>query len=144
MAKLPKPAANIPNPSRTHSRVERRYLTAERRAQMWPEVQAARDSKAIEIAHPDRDSHLQPTARRRIPRDPNDWPTVHLAIALDASILTTGVASPDKEKIRHRVDRLPRHQVVERVRPTSLHLLHAGHGQRQHCNDHCDREKGGQ
>jgi predicted nucleic acid-binding protein len=88
MAKLPKPAANIPNPSRTHSRVERRYLTAERRAQMWPEVQAARDSKAIEIAHPDRDSHLQPTARRRIPRDPNDWPTVHLAIALDASILT--------------------------------------------------------
>jgi hypothetical protein len=88
MAKLPRPAANIPNPSRTHSRVERRYLTAERRAQMWPEVQAARDSKAIEIAHPDRDSHLQPTARRRIPRDPNDWPTVHLAIALDASILT--------------------------------------------------------
>jgi hypothetical protein len=56
MAKLPMPAANIPNPARTHSRIERRYLTVERRAQMWPEVQAACDSKAIELAHLDRES----------------------------------------------------------------------------------------
>ena len=33
-------------------------------------------------------AHLEPVARRRIPRDPNDWPTVALAIALDAGIFT--------------------------------------------------------
>jgi predicted nucleic acid-binding protein len=31
---------------------------------------------------------LEAIARRRIPRDPNDWPTVALAIALNAGILT--------------------------------------------------------
>lgn len=33
-------------------------------------------------------AHLEPLARRRIPRDPNDWPTVAAAIALDAPIWT--------------------------------------------------------
>lgn len=31
---------------------------------------------------------LEATARRRIPRDPRDWPTVALALALDAGIWT--------------------------------------------------------
>lgn len=33
-------------------------------------------------------SHLETEARRRIPRDPDDWPTVALALALDAAIWT--------------------------------------------------------
>lgn len=31
---------------------------------------------------------FEATARRRIPRDPDDWPTVALAIALEAGVLT--------------------------------------------------------
>ena len=33
-------------------------------------------------------AHLEPRVRPRIPRDPNDWPTVALALALDAGIWT--------------------------------------------------------
>jgi predicted nucleic acid-binding protein len=33
-------------------------------------------------------AHLQPIARARLPRDPNDWPTVALALALGAGIWT--------------------------------------------------------
>lgn len=33
-------------------------------------------------------AHLEATARARIPRDPDDWPTVALALALDAGIWT--------------------------------------------------------
>ncbi len=33
-------------------------------------------------------AHLETEARRRIPRDPDDWPTVALALALDAAIWT--------------------------------------------------------
>jgi predicted nucleic acid-binding protein len=31
---------------------------------------------------------LEEIARRRVPRDPNDWPVVALAISLNAGILT--------------------------------------------------------
>ncbi len=31
----------------------------------------------------------EPAARKRIPRDPNDWPNVALALALDAAIWTS-------------------------------------------------------
>lgn len=33
-------------------------------------------------------AHLESRARRRIPRDPDDWPTVALALSLDAGIWT--------------------------------------------------------
>jgi len=33
-------------------------------------------------------AHLEPEARKRIPRDPNDWETVALALALPAAIWT--------------------------------------------------------
>ncbi len=32
--------------------------------------------------------HQEAVARRRVPRDPNDWPPVALALALDVGILT--------------------------------------------------------
>jgi predicted nucleic acid-binding protein len=34
-------------------------------------------------------AHLEQAGRRRIPRDPDDWPTVALALALDAGIWTS-------------------------------------------------------
>lgn len=34
-------------------------------------------------------AHLEQVGRRRIPRDPGDWPTVALALALDAGIRTS-------------------------------------------------------
>ncbi len=69
-------------------RVERGYLSQDERAQIQHNIQTAREREAIEIAHPQRYAHLESVARRRIPRDPNDWPTVALALALDAGILT--------------------------------------------------------
>ena len=69
-------------------RVERGYLSHKERAQIQHSIQTARERGAIEIAHPQRYSRLESVARRSIPRDPNDWPTVALAIALDAGILT--------------------------------------------------------
>src|SRR3954464_12258045 len=43
---------------------------------------------AIEIAPRHAYEHLETIARRRIPRDPADWPTVALALALQEGILT--------------------------------------------------------
>ena len=39
---------------------------------------------------PARVRHMEPIARRRVPRDPDDWPPVALALTLDVSILTSG------------------------------------------------------
>jgi predicted nucleic acid-binding protein len=43
---------------------------------------------AVEIAPRYAYAHLESIARRRIPRDPNDWPTIALALALEEGILT--------------------------------------------------------
>jgi predicted nucleic acid-binding protein len=43
---------------------------------------------AIEVVPRHDFQHRVSVARRRIPRDPNDWPTVALALALGADILT--------------------------------------------------------
>lgn len=32
--------------------------------------------------------HMEETARRRVPRDPDDWPPVALALSVNAGILT--------------------------------------------------------
>lgn len=42
----------------------------------------------MEIVFQDIYGLLETVARRRIPRDPNDWPTVALALALNAHIWT--------------------------------------------------------
>jgi predicted nucleic acid-binding protein len=69
-------------------RIARGYLISDQRVQIQQEIQSVIIREAIEIVHAPRYAHLETVARRRIPRDPNDWPTVALAIALSAGILT--------------------------------------------------------
>jgi predicted nucleic acid-binding protein len=56
--------------------------------QLRHEIQDVMDGNAIEVVAHRMYEGLEVIARRRIPRDPNDWPTVALAIALNAGILT--------------------------------------------------------
>jgi predicted nucleic acid-binding protein len=58
------------------------------RAELEDGISGLVDVGAIEIVAHDAYAHLEPVARRRVPRDPNDWPTVALALLLDAAILT--------------------------------------------------------
>jgi predicted nucleic acid-binding protein len=46
------------------------------------------DTQAIEVVGREMYASFEETARRRVPRDPQDWPTVALALLLDAAILT--------------------------------------------------------
>lgn len=68
--------------------VQRGHLSPDWVAQTWRDIQAHFDENAVKVAAPDDYVRLEVKARRRIPRDPNDWPTVALAIAVDAGILT--------------------------------------------------------
>jgi predicted nucleic acid-binding protein len=52
------------------------------------EIQKLIDENNIDVVAHHIYHHLEAKARRRIPRDPNDWPTVALALTLDAGILT--------------------------------------------------------
>ena len=63
-------------------------LTAAQESRLRRGIEAVLDQGAIEIIDRQSYVHLESDARRRIPRDPNDWPTVALAIALNAGILT--------------------------------------------------------
>jgi predicted nucleic acid-binding protein len=63
-------------------------LSSERRPGLERDVRALVEEKVIEVAPRDTYSALRDTALRRVPRDDRDWPTVALAIALDAAILT--------------------------------------------------------
>ncbi|HET7055985.1 MAG TPA: PIN domain-containing protein [Thermomicrobiales bacterium] len=51
------------------------------------EIQRLINEHAIEVVPRHVYHHVETTARRRIPRDPNDWPTVALALTLNAGIL---------------------------------------------------------
>jgi predicted nucleic acid-binding protein len=51
-------------------------------------VRALIEGKVVEVVPRDTYAALRETALRRVPRDDRDWPTVALAIALDAAILT--------------------------------------------------------
>lgn len=46
------------------------------------------DNRAIEIIPRTVYEHQETVARRRIPQDPNDWPPIALALALEVGILT--------------------------------------------------------
>lgn len=46
------------------------------------------DTQAIEIVGREMYTDFENASRRRVPRDPNDWPVVALALLLDAAILT--------------------------------------------------------
>ena len=63
-------------------------ISEESRAELEDAISGLVGAKAIEIIAHDAYAHLEPVARRRVPRDPNDWPTVALALLLDVGILT--------------------------------------------------------
>jgi hypothetical protein len=52
------------------------------------DVLALVDERVIEIIPRRFYEHMEAVARRRVPRDPYDWPPVALALVLDAGILT--------------------------------------------------------
>ncbi len=69
------------------------------------------DTRAIEIAGREMYAAFEETARRRVPRDPQDWPTVALALLLDAAILTgdhdflgCGCPTWTVETLRHELE----------------------------------------
>jgi predicted nucleic acid-binding protein len=66
----------------------RAILTALQRRALERSVRLLVETHAIEITPRDAYASLEETARRRVPRDVRDWPTVALAIVLDAAILT--------------------------------------------------------
>lgn len=67
---------------------ERGRITAERRAQLEGAIRRFVEVGAIEVIGRAAYEHLEVLARRRVPRDPRDWPTVALALVLDVGILT--------------------------------------------------------
>jgi predicted nucleic acid-binding protein len=66
----------------------RGVLAATQRASLEDSVRRVIDTGAIEVAPRDIYSSFKEAALRRVPRDERDWPTVALAIALAAAILT--------------------------------------------------------
>ena len=73
---------------RLRIREERGHFTADRLLWIRQEVQSLIHERAIEVAPAETYHQFEAKARRRIPRDPNNWPTVALTIALNAGILT--------------------------------------------------------
>jgi predicted nucleic acid-binding protein len=63
-------------------------LKSEGRRALEESVRAMIDTQAIEIVSREMYAAFEETARRRVPRDPQDWPVVTLALLLDAAILT--------------------------------------------------------
>lgn len=63
-------------------------LSPENRRELEEAVQGLIEAKAIDVISRSMYAPFEATARRRIPRDPQDWPTVALALLLDAGILT--------------------------------------------------------
>jgi predicted nucleic acid-binding protein len=63
-------------------------LTAEQREALEQAVNDLVETRAIEVVPNDTYAALEEIATERVPRDQRDWPTVALAMALDAGILT--------------------------------------------------------
>lgn len=63
-------------------------ITPELANQLATDLPSLRSEHSIEVISRDFYEHVEVSARRRIPRDPKDWPTVALAMVLDAGILT--------------------------------------------------------
>jgi predicted nucleic acid-binding protein len=73
--------------SRLDAMVRRERITPERREQLL-ELVFELAIVQLTVQGEQQYSHAQAEARRRIPRDPDDWPTVALALALGAAIWT--------------------------------------------------------
>ncbi len=63
-------------------------LTAEQRIALRQSVDDLVETRAIEVVPRDTYASLEQVATERVPRDQRDWPTVALAMVLDAGILT--------------------------------------------------------
>ncbi|HWY18191.1 MAG TPA: PIN domain-containing protein [Solirubrobacteraceae bacterium] len=63
-------------------------LTLEQRLALERAVSDLIETRAIEVVPRDTYASLEQAATERVPRDRRDWPTVALAMALDAGILT--------------------------------------------------------
>lgn len=63
-------------------------LSADNRLALEGAVRGLIEAKAIDVVSRSMYVPFEATARRRVPRDPQDWPTVALALLLDAAILT--------------------------------------------------------
>jgi predicted nucleic acid-binding protein len=66
----------------------REKLTSEQRLALEQAVNDLVETRTIEVVPSDIYASLEQTATERVPRDQRDWPTVALAMALDAGILT--------------------------------------------------------
>lgn len=73
---------------RLHRLSERGVFPDDQIAFIRQEVENLIGEQAIEVVQHQVYEELEAIARRRIPRDPNDWPTVALGLALGAGILT--------------------------------------------------------
>jgi predicted nucleic acid-binding protein len=73
---------------RTALLVEQDRLTAEQGATIQQAIKMLVDDQVVEVIPRFVYEQMEATARRRIPRDPNDWPPIALALTLDAGILT--------------------------------------------------------
>jgi predicted nucleic acid-binding protein len=71
---------------RLRSIIERWPLSADEIAMLRQGIETVIET--IQVAPRQSHEHFAAVARRRIPRDPDDWPTVALAITLNAGILT--------------------------------------------------------
>jgi predicted nucleic acid-binding protein len=63
-------------------------LTAEQARLLHEAVRDLVDAGVIEVIPSASYGHLEAVAHRRVPRDPNDWAPVALALALNVGILT--------------------------------------------------------
>jgi predicted nucleic acid-binding protein len=63
-------------------------LTSERALEIQQTIRELVDEHIIEVTPRAFYEHMEATARRRVPRDPDDWPPVALALAVNAGILT--------------------------------------------------------
>jgi predicted nucleic acid-binding protein len=66
----------------------RRGLVAEQREVLEQAVNGLIETRAIEVVSRDTYASVEQAATERVPRDQRDWPTVALAMVLDAGILT--------------------------------------------------------
>ena len=63
-------------------------LTKEQAARIQQAIESLVDSRVIDVIPRGVYEHMEETARRRVPRDPDDWPPVALALSVNAGILT--------------------------------------------------------
>ncbi|MGH3504628.1 MAG: PIN domain-containing protein [Nocardioidaceae bacterium] len=73
---------------RLDAMVSQGKLTAEQARLLHDGIEALIEDRVIEVVPREVYTHHEATARRRVPRDPDDWPPVALALTLQTGILT--------------------------------------------------------